>query len=148
MSIVELEAKHDVTIVTQNVDSLHELAGSSKVIHMHGDLKHVRHIKTNQLVDRNSVENMDDYRPNVVLFGEDVRHGNEIITCLKRAQMFISIGTSNNVYPAANFHNMVNRRICFTVQLNKEETVGSQQFDHVVFGDAEEVVPEYIKSIL
>lgn len=152
LALTELETKHDVTIITQNVDSLHEMAGSSNVIHMHGDLKHVRDINSQEdnydLILRDSVVDKSLYRPNVVLFGEFVIGEEVIMPALWESEMFISIGTSNNVYPAANFHNMVNRKSCSIYQLNKEETVGSNHFDHVILGDVEEIVPRFVNSIL
>jgi NAD-dependent deacetylase len=147
IALRELESKHDVFIITQNVDDLHERAGSSNVIHMHGDIKHVRHIYTGELKLRSEITDITEWRPNVVLFTENIMFGSEIMKHLKSCHMFISIGTSNNVAPANGFHKMTSS-VCKTIQLNKEETIGSDQFHEVILGYADEIVPDYVKTLL
>lgn len=109
-AIADLEKDYDVTVITQNIDNLHEQAGSSKVIHLHGDLSKVRAIGT-------SYEVLFDYpeegiapaseingfkvRPHIVLFGEDVPNIAKAIPVIKQADICVVIGTSFNVYPAA-----------------------------------------------
>jgi NAD-dependent deacetylase len=110
-ALVRLEQKYDVQIITQNVDDLHERAGSSKVLHLHGELKKVR-----STVDENLVYDLDGWelkmgdkcekgsqlRPHIVWFGEAVPMIQLATKLTAQADIFIVIGTSLNVYPAAS----------------------------------------------
>lgn len=148
-ALKKLEQLGEVIIITQNIDDLHEQAGSiGNVIHMHGTLKHVRNMETYHLKNREeSIDDISKWRPNVVFFGESIIGKETIEYYLKKADLFLSIGTSNCVYPANMFHTQV-PKTCKTVQLNKEETVGSQLFGKVILGDAQEIVPKYINSLI
>lgn len=109
-ALVELEKKYDVTIITQNVDNLHEKAGSKNVIHLHGEL-----FQSRSTVDKNLVYNMKGWelklgdkcekgsqlRPNIVWFGEEVPMIEPAADIASTADIFIVIGTSLVVYPAA-----------------------------------------------
>jgi NAD-dependent deacetylase len=109
-ALVELEKKYDVTIITQNVDNLHEKAGSKNVIHLHGEL-----FQSRSTVDKNLVYNMKSWelklgdkcekgsqlRPNIVWFGEEVPMIEPAADIASTADIFIVIGTSLVVYPAA-----------------------------------------------
>lgn len=110
LALVELEKHYEVTIVTQNIDNLHEKAGSTNVIHLHGEL-----FKSQSTVDSSLVYEMDDWelklgdkcekgsqlRPFVVWFGEAVPKMEEAILVASKADIFIVVGTSLLVYPAA-----------------------------------------------
>jgi len=111
LALAELEKKFDVHIITQNVDDLHEQAGSTKVMHLHGELKKVR-----STVDENLVYTLDGWelnkgdlcekgsqlRPHIVWFGEAVPMIEPAMELSAEADIFIVIGTSLNVYPAAS----------------------------------------------
>lgn len=107
--LVELEKNHDVQIITQNVDDLHERAGSSKVLHLHGELFKVKSTgpnKTSIIWKRNlnfGDKCKDDYqlRPDIVWFGEMVPNIEKASVMCSEADVFVVIGTSLNVYPAA-----------------------------------------------
>ncbi|WP_417939993.1 SIR2 family NAD-dependent protein deacylase [Flavobacterium sp. RS13.1] len=107
--LAELEKDFDVYIITQNVDDLHERAGSSKVLHLHGELLKVRSTKnrelildwTDDLVTGDLDENGYQLRPHIVWFGEDVPALEEAIAITETADYFAVIGTSLQVYPAA-----------------------------------------------
>ncbi|MBZ4043081.1 SIR2 family NAD-dependent protein deacylase [Flavobacterium hibisci] len=107
--LAELEKDFDVYIITQNVDDLHERAGSSKVLHLHGELLKVRSTKnrdlildwTEDLVTGDLDENGHQLRPHIVWFGEDVPALEEAIAITETADYFAVIGTSLQVYPAA-----------------------------------------------
>jgi len=109
-ALAELEKKHKVTIITQNVDDLHERAGSRHVLHLHGELLKVRSTKNSELVlnwkyDLNLGDKDDDgnqLRPHIVWFGEDVPLIEPAIKICERAEVLIIIGTSLQVYPAAS----------------------------------------------
>ena len=110
-ALVRLEQKYDVQIITQNVDDLHERAGSSKVLHLHGELKKVRSTIDNNLVYDlkgwelkmgDKCEKGSQLRPHIVWFGEAVPMIQLATEMTERADIFIVIGTSLNVYPAAS----------------------------------------------
>lgn len=117
LSLVALEENYNVNIITQNVDDLHERAGSSKIIHLHGELTKVRSTLDKTLIynwekDMNlgdKCEKGSQLRPHIVWFGEDVPMLNKAIQITEKADILIIIGTSMQVYPAANLVNFVKR---------------------------------------
>lgn len=111
--LVDLEQFFDVHIITQNVDNLHESAGSTSVLHLHGELMKVRSTKNDQLISTLTRENLEvgigdlakdgcQLRPHIVFFGEAVPAFEEAICLCEKASIFVVIGTSMNVYPAAS----------------------------------------------
>ena len=122
--LADLEKQFDVTIITQNVDNLHERAGSSRVIHLHGELT-----KVTSVVDRLNPNNIKEYpldvpirlgdkaangtqlRPYIVWFGEYVDNMDVAIHLVKKADIFVVIGTSLVVHPAAGLVNYAHREI-------------------------------------
>lgn len=115
-ALVDLEKKYDVTVITQNVDDLHERAGSSNVLHLHGNLLKARSTKDpNLLYDWRKDIQMGDkcdkgsqLRPHVVWFGELVPAIEEAATIASEADICLVVGTSLAVYPAAGLVNFVN----------------------------------------
>lgn len=113
--ISDLEDKYDVTVITTNVDNFHERAGSTKVIHLHGDITKSQSSKNpkliyEQLVDINIGDKAEDgsqLRPNVVWFGEDVPYIYNAVEIIREADIMIIIGTSMQVYPAASLVNFL-----------------------------------------
>ncbi len=114
--LAELERIFDVHIVTQNVDNLHERAGSTKIIHLHGELTRARSSLNNEQIidigyrDINPGEKAPDgslLRPHIVWFGEAVPAMGQAIDIASEAEIFVVIGTSMNVYPAAGLINYV-----------------------------------------
>src|ERR1035437_2047892 len=110
-ALVSLEQKYDVQIITQNVDDLHERTGSSKVLHLHGELKKVRSTVDDNLVYDlkgwelkmgDKCEKGSQLRPHIVWFGEAVPMIEIATQLTAQADIFIVIGTSLNVYPAAS----------------------------------------------
>lgn len=113
--LAELEKDYNVTVITQNVDNLHEKAGSSRVIHLHGELMKV--CSSKNVEDANCIQTLSDsnptvsegakaadgslLRPYIVFFGEAVPKMEEAAAAVEQADIFIIIGTSLNVYPAA-----------------------------------------------
>ena len=109
-AIVELEKKYDVTVITQNVDDLHERAGSKKVIHLHGEIRKSRstydpnliyNIKGWELNPGDRCEQGSQLRPHIVWFGEMVPEMTRAAEITATADVLITVGTSLNVYPAA-----------------------------------------------
>lgn len=116
-ALVRLESDFDVDIITQNVDNLHEKAGSSKVLHLHGELFKVRStVNENLVLDWTKDLNMGDLdenghqlRPHIVWFGEMVPMLEPAIETTAQADLLIIIGTSMQVYPAASLVNYVRK---------------------------------------
>lgn len=117
--LAELEEHFDIHIITQNVDDLHERAGSNKVIHLHGELLKARSI-TNEdfVIDWKQDLNLGDFdlegnqlRPHIVWFGEDVPMIEHAIDIVETADILIIIGTSLQVYPAAGLMNYVDQNV-------------------------------------
>lgn len=113
-SLVELENHYDVEIITQNVDDLHERAGSGDVLHLHGELKKVRSVKDDYLISEldgwelklgDLAKDGEQLRPHIVWFGESVPNIEKATERVSKADILIIIGTSLAVYPAANLFN-------------------------------------------
>ena len=117
--LVELENDFDVQIITQNVDNLHEKAGSSNILHLHGELLKVRSVKDkNYILDWNTDLKTGDFddkgnqlRPHIVWFGEEVPALEKAVSIVQKADILIIIGTSLQVYPAAGLMNFANENI-------------------------------------
>jgi NAD-dependent deacetylase len=158
-ALAKLESDHaGVTIVTQNVDALHEAAGSTSLIHMHGEALRAlcalcgeSHPWFEDLSQENncpSCRKAGHLRPDVVWFGEMPYHMERIGELLATTELFISIGTSGNVYPAAGFVSAARENGAHTVELNLEPSEGASLFDEAHYGRATEVVPAYVESLL
>lgn len=155
-ALAALEAVHDVLIVTQNVDGLHEAAGSKNVLHMHGSLARAMCATCQARWDAPLVMTVSDAcpscgekatRPDIVWFGE-IPYGMERIdAALSQATLFASIGTSGNVYPAAGFVAEARRLGVPTVELNLEPSAGYSMFDEVRIGPASKTVPEWVADL-
>ena len=153
-ALAQLEQKlgsDNVLIVTQNVDNLHEQAGSKNIIHMHGELLKVRNEKTGQIIDCYFDINYHEnklIRPHIVWFGEIPLQMEEIYNALSQTDYFISIGTSGNVYPAAGFVQIANQAGAKTVELNLEPSLGENLFETKIYGPASKIVPEFVKKFI
>ncbi|HPG89390.1 MAG TPA: NAD-dependent deacylase, partial [Hyphomicrobium sp.] len=159
LALAKLEARHPaVTIVTQNVDALHEAAGARNLIHMHGEVLRVfcvacdaRHVWTDDLssdTDCPSCLKTGGMRPDVVWFGETPYHMDRIAHQLATCDLFISIGTSGNVYPAAGFVALARGAGAHTVELNLEPSSGATLFNEAIYGAATDIVPTYVDKLL
>ncbi len=149
----------EVLIVTQNVDSLHEQAGSKSLLHMHGLHSQARCNHCQNVVDWTGDMSIRDecaacgeaggMRPHVVWFGETPLEMDRIGWALSNCDLFISIGTSGNVYPAAGFVAMIRRNGgAHTVELNLEPSAGASLFAESHYGPASTIVPAYVKALL
>ena len=146
-------------LVTQNIDDLHEKAGSNNILHMHGTLDRAFCMKCNYNFKLNSDISTSDIctnckkqggiRIDVVWFGEQPKYLDKIYNFLKITDYFISIGTSNNVYPAAGFIDYTknfNQKAKF-LEFNIEQTSKSQLFDKIFIGPASKTIPNFLKEI-
>lgn len=146
-----------VSLVTQNVDDLHERGGSPAVIHMHGEHLNAwctacdrRHRWTGPLAERPPCPVCETraLRPDVVWFGEVPYHMDRIQQALSRASLFVSIGTSGAVYPAAGFVRLARELGLDTLELNLERSQGSAWFDETRLGPATAIVPAWVDQLL
>ena len=156
---LEEEWPGDVMIVTQNIDDLHERAGSRNLSHMHGELLKIRCKNCGQITGWTGALSIEDtcaecaetggLRPHVVWFGEMPLDMDRIYAALDRCRLFLSIGTSGNVYPAAGFvaHVLGGGR-AHTAELNMEPSEGATLFNEAHYGPATEIVPSYVDRIL
>ncbi|MCK5090473.1 MAG: NAD-dependent deacylase [Hyphomicrobiaceae bacterium] len=160
VALARLEREHpgEVVIVTQNIDALHEAAGSQHLIHMHGELLKALcascgalHLWEEDIAGDTpcpACATTGGMRPDVVWFGEMPYHMERIATHLSAADLFISIGTSGNVYPAAGFVAEARLNGAHTVELNLEPSEGASLFIEAIHGPATEVVPAYVERLL
>ncbi len=147
-----------VLLVTQNIDDLHERAGSRNLIHMHGELLKGRCQTSGGLVDLDHDLTVNlpcplcggkgCLRPHVVWFGEMPLQMETIYRALSQCDRFISIGTSGNVYPAAGFVEEANRQGAHTVELNLEPSQQLTAFAEHQHGLASELVPAYVEELI
>ena len=147
-----------LTLVTQNVDKLHEMGGHADVIHMHGEAMKVRcnpcgHVEPweGDLTVQHACGacgRAGGLRPDVVWFGETPMHMDRIYEELHQADLFVAIGTSGTVYPAAGFVAEARGRGIPTLEINLEPTDSASVFDDHLYGPATEAVPAWVDRLL
>ncbi|GER04449.1 NAD-dependent protein deacylase [Iodidimonas nitroreducens] len=162
-ALVDLEAELEVgmggglTLITQNVDDLHERAGSRSVLHMHGELLKARCEACAAVFPWHRDLGSEDVciacghsslRPRIVWFGEVPFHLDAIDAAMARADLFISIGTSGSVYPAAGLVRLARTLGVRTVELNLEPSENHDFFDESHQGPAATIVPAFIADLL
>jgi NAD-dependent deacetylase len=159
-ALAELEKgfQGDFLLVTQNIDNLHEQAGSNKLLHLHGEILKMRCLVTERVYECASDIALTDVceccgtpgnlRPHIVWFGEMPLYMDQIYAALSACDLFLSIGTSGNVYPAAGFVQMANQAGANTIEINLEESNVASAFDEALYGKAGEVLPEWVAAFL
>lgn len=154
---LDREFAGDLLIVTQNIDDLHERAGATRVLHMHGEALSAwctacdaRHRWTGTLLDGPPCPACGQaaLRPDIVWFGEMPYQMERIHAAIARADLFVSIGTSGAVYPAAGFVQQAASAGARTLELNLERSQGSSWFDQTRLGPASALVPQWIGEVL
>jgi NAD-dependent deacetylase len=158
LAVLERNWPGEVLVVTQNIDDLHERAGSRQLIHMHGELQKARCQRCKKIV-----EWLDDLseesvcpgcweptymRPHVVWFGEMPLEIDIIQEAVAACDLFAAIGTSGVVYPAAGFVQAARRAGAHTVELNLEPSEGHSLFAERIYGPATEIVPAFVDELL
>lgn len=150
------QSKHNVFLITQNVDDLHERAGSNQVCHMHGSLAKARCEECDEVYIANPIMSTADCcpecgctrtRPDIVWFGEVPMFMDIIDGKLRRCDVFLSIGTSGNVYPAAGFARVA-RKKGNTIEFNIDRSENANDFRERIIGPASETVPRWIDNLL
>lgn len=148
--LVELEKHFDVHIITQNVDNLHEQAGSSDVLHLHGELMKARSTRNESLIYELTADNIDinigdkcelgyQLRPHIVWFGEAVPMISDAAELAEQADVFVIIGTSMNVYPAAGLLGYIGRNVPAYLIDPKDVHTGQYDVVHIKKGASEGV---------
>lgn len=159
LALARLDAQWNggLLVVTQNIDDLHERAGASRVLHMHGELLSAwcmacdaRSRHTGTMIEQPACPGCGTraLRPDIVWFGEMPYRMEEIFAALREADLFVSIGTSGAVYPAAGFVNTARDLGVRTLELNLERSEGSHWFDESRLGPASRLVPEWVEEML
>lgn len=150
-------AKGEFLLVTQNVDDLHERAGSQRLIHMHGQLNSALCVECGWHGPRfNPLEGdrecagcgQDALRPDIVLFGEAPREIRQIEAALEACDLFVSVGTAGIVYPAAGFVEIAKAHSAETHQFNIDLPVGSDRFDMCHVGSAAQLLPKWVGELI
>ena len=159
VALAELEAAlgDDLTLVTQNIDALHEAAGSRRVIHMHGEIEQAlcgscghRWPAPDVMSPHDACPNcgVAATRPDIVWFGEMPYAMDTIAAAVHAADLFVSIGTSGEVYPAAGFVAEAKAAGARTLEINLEASGRGRLFDEVVLGPATQTVPEWVARMI
>jgi NAD-dependent deacetylase len=161
LALAELEKNFsgNVSIITQNVDDLHERSGSKNLIHMHGELFKVRCKNTGMIFDHKSdldqeticscCNKKNNLRPHIVWFNEMPLFMDKIEFELSYADLFIAVGTSGNVYPAAQFVSIAKKRNqAYCIEINPQSTLIQNQFDKLIRENASIALPNLVKEIL
>ncbi len=154
MALAELATgPHEVTLITQNVDDLHTRAGSPDVIHMHGRLMRALCAACDARWDAPLVMSPNDHcpscgatatRPDIVWFGEVPYDMDAISAAVATCDLFVAIGTSAEVYPAAGLVELAGRQ---TLEINLAPSARANAFDDHRFGPASEVVPAWVAEL-
>ncbi len=159
-ALVRLEKSWPVEflLITQNVDDLHERAGSRKLRHMHGELLRTLCIACGESSPWQGGMGPDSFcpqcmkkgklRPDIVWFGEMPYFMDEIFAALNRCDIFIAVGTSGHVYPAAGFVRTANARGARTIEVNLADTAASESFDERRTGPVTQVLPALVNELL
>ena len=155
---LEREWKGNVLVVTQNIDDLHERAGTRNLIHMHGEVLrafcHFCHHKTDARDDLSTAhtctqcERVGGVRPDIVWFGEMPYEMDRIFDALSDADLFISVGTSGHVYPAAGFVNHARQTGAVTAEFNLDPSNNASMFHESVYGPAGSTLPVFVERLL
>lgn len=162
VAIAQLQKNHpNVTLITQNVDNLHERGGSENVIHMHGKLETLRCERSeiseirmheadlsDEFVQCSCCSEPSRMRPDIVWFGEMPMFMREIYEAVDNCDVFIVIGSSGHVYPAAGLVDVASQMGAKTILVNLEEPVNASSFDEVYTGKAGEILPPLVESWL
>ena len=155
---LDAEWRGELLIVTQNVDDLHERAGAKRLLHMHGEVRKGWCVGCDERFEWEGAMRTETacpccgalgmVRPDIVWFGEMPYAMEAIDAALFHADLFVSIGTSGAVYPAAGFVQTAKYRGARTMEINLEPSQGSLWFDERRYGPASEEVPKWVMEML
>lgn len=157
LAAFEARFQGEYLLVTQNIDDLHERAGSARLVHMHGELLKARCLRSGEVFDCREDLGPDSphptrpdwrgtLRPHIVWFGEMPLFMDRIQRAVSRADLFVSIGTSGNVYPAAGLVAQT-QTWCRKVEINLGDTEIASAFDERIVGPASVAVPGFFEGL-
>lgn len=160
LAITELQKNYpgQINVVTQNVDTLHEKAGNQNVYHIHGQINQAVCLNCGHILETFGDVDMQTacphcqvagmMKPNIVFFGENLLCMNEVDRLLRSCDLFVSIGTSGVVYPAAGFVQTAKYYGADTIEFTLETTANNYLFDRHVYGPAGQTFPPYVEELL
>ena len=160
LAITRLQKEYPgkVSIVTQNVDTLHEKAGSQNIYHIHGQINQAVCLNCGRVLESwgdittetacPHCETTGMMKPNIVFFGENLLCMDKVDRLLEQCDLFVSIGTSGVVFPAASFVQIAKLNGAETYEFNLETTSNNRYFDHHIYGKAGETVPQFVDTLL
>jgi len=147
-----------VSVVTQNVDLLHEKAGNRNVYHIHGQIDQAVCMNCGRVITTWGEVTTETVcpgcgvpammKPNIVFFGENLLRMNEVDALLDKCRLLIAVGTSGAVYPANTFARIAKYHGADTVELNLHTTVNNYDFDRHIVGRAGETLPVFVDELL
>ena len=159
-AITSLQEKYsaEVNVITQNVDTLHEKAGNKNVYHIHGQINQAVCLNCGHVletwgdVDTETVcphcQVMGMMKPNIVFFGENLLCMDVVERLLRQSDLFISIGTSGVVFPAAGFVQTAKYYGADTIEFTLETTANNYLFDRHIYGKAGETFPKFVDELI
>lgn len=160
LALAQLEKNYHgkVSIVTQNVDTLHEKAGSQNVYHIHGQINQAvclncgKVLETWESVDTSTVcpqcAAVAVMKPNIVFFGEMLLYMDQVEKLLQSCDLFMSAGTSGVVFPAAGFVQTAKYYGAETIEFNLEQTSNNYLFDHHIYGKVGTTLPLFVTQLI
>jgi len=148
----------NISVVTQNVDTLHEKAGNKNIYHIHGQINQMVCMNCGYVFETWQDTDSEDkcphcetlamLKPNIVFFGENLLYMDKVDKLLQNCDLFMSIGTSGVVYPAAGFVQIAKMCGADTYEFNMEKTSNNYLFDEHIYGKAGETLPNFVNELL
>ncbi|MBN1114151.1 MAG: NAD-dependent deacylase [Oligoflexia bacterium] len=158
LAVLEAKFKDNFTLITQNIDNLHQKAGSRRILSMHGELSKGRCSECGYIInefdylytsfDCPVCKSNKRIRPHVVWFGEIPLYMDEILNSIDKANLFVAIGTSGSVYPASMFVEAASGCGATTVLINTEPPENSSCFEFHLYGKAARLVPDFVNHLM
>ena len=159
LAITELQNKYpaQISVITQNVDTLHEKAGNKNVYHIHGQINQIVCLNCGHVFETWGDVSSEDVcencgatamlKPNIVFFGEDLLCMDKVDDLLRSCDLFLSVGTSGVVYPAAGFVQIAKMFGADTYEFNMEQTSNNRMFDEHIYGPAGTTLPKFFNEL-
>ena len=160
LAITRLQKEYDanISVVTQNVDTLHEKAGNQNIYHIHGQINQAVCLNCGKILETFGDVDTETVcphchiagmmKPNIVFFGENLLCMDKVDRLLSECDLFLSIGTSGVVFPAASFVQIAKYNNAKTYEFNLESTSNNYYFDHHVYGPAGTTLPAFVDEMI